>query len=234
MTAAILRARVRAAVLGNGWPRRRAREARSWRYRAGVAMALASLVGGTAAAAAAERIVIRNVTVVDARGGLRANRDVVVEGERIVAVSAADGTVRRGDQAADGTGGFLIPGLWDMHVHFVYDPRLTGVMGRLFLDHGVTSVRDTGGATTKLVEVRAAAGAGADMPDVYISGPLLDGRHVVYDGGDPGRPPLGIATPSVAAAHARVAELAAWRPPAAVAPDRHRRKLRADRPAAAR
>jgi hypothetical protein len=111
-------------------------------------------------------------------------------------------------QVIDGAGRYLIPGLWDMHVHFLYDEALTDHMAGLFLDYGITSVRDTGGDMSRLAEVRALLLAGPEpSPRVFVSGPLLDGRFVVYDGADPGRPPLGtgVATPEAAAA--RVAAL---------------------------
>ncbi|MEM8768410.1 MAG: amidohydrolase family protein, partial [Pseudomonadota bacterium] len=44
-------------------------------------------------------------------------------------------------------------------------------------------------------------------PNVYFSGPLLDGRFVVYDGGDPGRPKLGTGVPDEERAASVVAEL---------------------------
>jgi hypothetical protein len=83
-------------------------------------------------------------------------------------------------------------------------------MPALFLQHGVTSVRDTGGNLERLVRLRARLeGSGEPAPRMFISGPLQDGEHVVYDGGDPGRPPLGTSVPSVAAAESSVAGLAA-------------------------
>ena len=77
----------------------------------------------------------------------------------------------------------LIPGLWDMHVHFVYDMNLTDHMADLFLDYGITSVRDTGGNIDQLAELRRTMPA--PKPNIYISGPLLDSKFVVYDGTDP-------------------------------------------------
>ena len=45
----------------------------------------------------------------------------------------------------DGTDKFLIPGLWDAHVHFAYVEEIASRMFDLFLAYGITSVRDTGG-----------------------------------------------------------------------------------------
>jgi hypothetical protein len=66
-------------------------------------------------------VAIRAATVVDVmNGSLRAKQTVLVVGNRITAVGPAD-QVRIPDDAdlVDGTGRFVIPGLWDMHVHSV-------------------------------------------------------------------------------------------------------------------
>ena len=79
---------------------------------------------------------ITNVTVIDAVNGVRKNQTVVFDGDNIVSVQTAGppaDTARR----IDGTGRYLIPGLWDFHVHLTYDERLTAVMPQLFLSYGL-------------------------------------------------------------------------------------------------
>jgi len=150
-------------------------------------------------------VAITDVTVVDAVEGARGGMTVVVQGDRITAV-AADAAIPDGARLVDGSGQYLIPGLWDAHVHLTYDPALTEAMPALFLDWGVTSVRDTGGLLANLLPVVDRMRApGADAPRVFFSGPLLDGEHVVYDG--VGRPEIGTANPSPEAARAAVASL---------------------------
>jgi len=78
-----------------------------------------------------DSLVIRNVTVVDAANGLRPGLTVVVEGDRIVRVEEG-GEAPTASQVIEGTGGYLIPGLWDMHVHLTYDEALIEAMPRLF------------------------------------------------------------------------------------------------------
>jgi hypothetical protein len=151
-------------------------------------------------------LAIRNVTVIDAVGGVRPAQTVVVDAGRIVRVAdaseAADAT-----EVVDGTGRFLIPGLWDFHVHLTYDARFTEAMPALFLSHGITSVRDTGGPLERLVPVvQALRAEGAVAPRVFFAGPLMDGEDVVYDGVNNAL--LGIANPDVATARANVARLA--------------------------
>src|SRR5690242_17870 len=69
--------------------------------------------------AKAQSIVIRNATVVDVQtGSLQPSQTIVVEGTRIKTVGdAAQITAPKGARTVDGTGTFVIPGLWDMHVH---------------------------------------------------------------------------------------------------------------------
>lgn len=108
--------------------------------------------------AAAETIAITGGTLIDGNGGQPlANATVVVRDDRIVAVGPA-GTVEIPADAKryDAAGKYLLPGFMDMHMHLVY-PRdgnqpsdsLSTLRGLhfmdLFVDSGVTSVRDVAG-----------------------------------------------------------------------------------------
>ena len=153
-------------------------------------------------------LLINNVTVIDAASGVRARQTVLIQGGRIVAVGPANTIYATAVEMIDGTGKYLIPGLWDMHVHLTYDERLTDFMPRAFIRYGITSVRDTGGLMHKLLPVvermRAPDAVG---PRVFFSGPLLDGERVVYDG--VGAAELGAANRTPEEAAANVAELKA-------------------------
>ena len=153
------------------------------------------------------QLLIENVNVVDPVSGLIENQQVLIENGIIATVTHAEESLALNSQAErfDADNGFLIPGLWDMHVHFVYEPTLTNKMADLFLDYGITSVRDTGGDIEQLADLRKALPA--PKPNIYLSGPLLDGKFVVYDGSDPARPPLGTGVPEPGAADAVVAAL---------------------------
>ena len=51
----------------------------------------------------------------------------------------------------DGSGKFLIPGLWDAHVHLTFIPEIDHeTYFNLFLKNGITSIRDTGALIEKL------------------------------------------------------------------------------------
>ena len=141
---------------------------------------------------------ITNVTVIDAINGVRPNQTVVFDGDEITAIQAADAELNAAE-TMDGTGKYLIPGLWDFHVHLSYDDRFTPTMPAQFLAYGITSVRDTGGLMHKMEPiVERMRAEGALAPRVFFAGPLLDGQFVVYDGDD--RPEIGVqnATPGQA------------------------------------
>lgn len=151
-------------------------------------------------------LAIENVTLIDAVNGVREGRTVLVEDGRITAVLEAGDAVEA-PEVVDGSGRFLIPGLWDFHVHLTYDERFTDAMAGLFLHHGITSIRDTGGPLERVLPaVEALRAPGVTAPRVFFAGPLLDGEHVVYAGID--RPLLGIGNPDVETARANVARLA--------------------------
>jgi hypothetical protein len=91
-------------------------------------------------------LAVTGVSVVDVeRGSLLPNRTVLVQGGRIVAVEPASrarlGTSTR---MIDGSGKYVIPGLWDMHVHLHLSGNPVGIELPLFVAHGVTGVRVMG------------------------------------------------------------------------------------------
>ncbi|MEW5929749.1 MAG: amidohydrolase family protein [Gemmatimonadota bacterium] len=88
-------------------------------------------------------LAITHVAVVDVeRGVLLPDRTVLVAGGRITRVAPSD-SVRPGAGARvlDGGGGYLVPGLWDMHVH-LRSSTAERIDMPLFVAHGVTGVRD--------------------------------------------------------------------------------------------
>jgi len=122
-----------------------------------------------------ERLIVRNATVLSGRGTPRSNRavppegpvDIVIEDGRIVDMIPVDpvNVGQYGEEAGDAgqghvldaTGMYVLPGLVDMHVHLRGDdgllgPRALDYQYRLFLGHGVTTVRDAGtGATLEVM-----------------------------------------------------------------------------------
>src|SRR5262245_37585399 len=83
-------------------------------------------------------LVFTHVTVLDMTGApARPDMAVVIAGWRITELGRSDGVeVPPGAQVVDATGKFLIPGLWDMHVHWFHQDYLP-----LFIANGVTGIR---------------------------------------------------------------------------------------------
>jgi N-acyl-D-aspartate/D-glutamate deacylase len=109
---------------------------------------LAAAFGGMPAAAST--VAITHVTVIDTTGApSKPDMTVIIKDHHIVELGSSN-TVQSpaGARLVDGSGKYLIPGLWDMHVHEVFGdwiPRNEKVLPRLFVANGVTGVRDMGG-----------------------------------------------------------------------------------------
>ena len=129
----------------------------------------------TFAFAQENREVIVNVSVVSMKSAkVDKNRDVFIENGRIAAIEKSGTRKPSGDaKIIDGAGKFLMPGLWDMHVH-AWDADL---FFPLFLANGVTGVRDMGGVLEPYLEWRKKTFAEPDFlaPKSYVGGIILNG-----------------------------------------------------------
>ena len=120
-------------------------------------------------------LAITRVTVVDVERGARIpSRTVLVSGGRITAIVPARSAVPSGTRVIDGRGRFLIPGLWDMHVHSPL-PSAERLLPT-FVEWGVTAVRDMGSDAQMVSRWRSAVANGTlTGPRIFFAGPILDG-----------------------------------------------------------
>jgi imidazolonepropionase-like amidohydrolase len=127
------------------------------------------------------QIVIKQVTVINPGAStVQADMNIVIAGDRISAVFAgANFQPPTGARVIDGTGKFLIPGLWDMHIHSAFGDWFPGgkeIILPLFIANGITGVRDMGGDIPILLAWRKQIAAGEIIgPRIFLSGPMLDG-----------------------------------------------------------
>ena len=87
-------------------------------------------------------ILFTNVTAIDAKFGERNNINILVTNNKIAKVSMEQINSPSNCITIDGTGKYLIPGLWDAHVHLTFTPGLEESMFPLFIANGITSIRD--------------------------------------------------------------------------------------------
>jgi len=125
-------------------------------------------------------IALIHVTVIDATGSApKADMTVILSGDRISEIGKS-GKVRIPNNARviDARGKFLIPGLWDMHVHAWNKEALT-----LLVANGVTGVREMFGSLQSIQAWRKETQEGAlILPRMVAAGPIVDGPKPFWPG----------------------------------------------------
>ncbi len=117
---------------------------------------------------------IRNVTVITVTPAPPLEHmTVLVRGDRISAVSPDRATDVPADaRIVDGTGKYLVPGLFEMHAHI--SKTRSSALG-LFVVNGVTTVRDMGGDHEELLRWRREVRSGVRIgPRILLAGPYLE------------------------------------------------------------
>lgn len=125
-------------------------------------------------------IAFTHVAVIDTEGALiQQDMTVVIVGDHIADVGrAVEIKVPSTAQVIDGRGKFLIPGLWDMHVHIFSEGRFP-IVSPLLIANGVTGVREMGtyvplptlnGIRNQVAEGRLLG------PRIVAAGPVVDGQ----------------------------------------------------------
>lgn len=133
-------------------------------------------------------LLITHAEVVDVKNGsILSDQTVAIRNDTIVQITSSAGGAFQADMTIDADGRFLIPGLWDMHVHFRGGDSLIEENKKLiplYLAHGITTVRDAGGDITPAVMQWRDQIQNGDMdgPYIYTSGPKLDGPNGTWAG----------------------------------------------------
>src|SRR5215469_7863336 len=124
-------------------------------------------------------LTLTHVTVIDTSGGpAKSDMTVVIAGDRIIEVAKSDQIGKpKNAEVVNANGKFLIPGLWDMHVHWYEKNYLP-----LFIANGVTGTRQMYGVPMfqqwrKQIEAGELLG-----PHILIPSPIVDGPKPVWPG----------------------------------------------------
>jgi len=124
-------------------------------------------------------VAITNVAIIDLDGGPpKMEKTVIIRGEKIVTIGATSQTqIPKNATQFDGTGKFLIPGLWDMHVHILTPERDFP----MFIANGVLGVRNMGGVPKDVFQWRDDVASGRVLgPRMVACGPIVDGPHPAH------------------------------------------------------
>lgn len=139
---------------------------------------------------ATKTVVVRAGRMLDVKTGKTlTNQAIVIQGDKITAVGAADQAVPKDAVVIDLSNATLLPGLIDAHTHITYNPNfgysslgisipreaLTGAHNaRLTLEAGFTTIRNVGAKGFADVALRDAINAGdVPGPRMLVSGPAL-------------------------------------------------------------
>jgi len=137
-------------------------------------VALSLVLCGCSQSQTADLTAITHVTLIDGTGSLpAAGMTVLVQGDEILQVGHSDSIdVPTRAEVVDGTGQFLIPGLWDMHVHVSSSLGGPEVLPA-FLAYGVTGIRDVGSADSIAAWAVEIASGTRIGPRILQAGPQI-------------------------------------------------------------
>ena len=137
-------------------------------------------------------LVITNANIVDvANGRLIKNQLIAISGDTVKAVDdTRKAAGYKADRIIDANGKYVMPGLWDMHIHLRGGDSTIAAnkaLLPLFLAYGVTTVRECGGDITPSVMKWRAETVRGELagPRIFTSGPKLDGPGAVWAGSIP-------------------------------------------------
>ncbi len=127
-------------------------------------------------------LVLTHATVIDMTGAPPKSDMTVVISENLITALGKSNKVHvpKNAQIIDATGKFIIPGLWDMHVHALGEERIDDFL-QLFIANGVTGIRDMGTTAegfTALGQLRREIADGTRIGSrIIAAGRILDGAN---------------------------------------------------------
>ncbi|RKE89077.1 amidohydrolase family protein [Ichthyenterobacterium magnum] len=126
-------------------------------------------------------LLIENVNVINVKTGkISTNKDVLIIGDSIANIEEHDRINFVAPEIIDGKNKYLIPGLWDMHAHWIdaYEHFFP-----MLLANGVTGIRDMWGNFPVLSNVKNKIDNGSLIgPDILSAGFLVEGANPTHSG----------------------------------------------------
>jgi imidazolonepropionase-like amidohydrolase len=134
-------------------------------------------------------VIIHSVNIIDVvHGKTILNKAVIINGKRIIAVvDEKQFSSWSSVNTINAKGKFIMPGLWDMHMHFGGGDSLIEEnknLLMLYLANGITSIRDCAAdISPSVLEWRKEINEGAlQGPTIYTAGPKLEGYKSIWVG----------------------------------------------------
>ena len=133
-------------------------------------------LGRSQQATSSDTLAITHVTIINLDGQPpKSEITVLIRGGKISTIGkTGQSEIPENATRFDGTGKFLIPGLWDMHVHILTPERDFP----MFIANGVLGVRNMGGVPKDVFQWRDDVASGRVLgPRMVACGPIVDGPH---------------------------------------------------------
>ncbi len=131
----------------------------------------------------ASYLVIKNINIIDVLSGkLSPNQDVIIKDKMIYSIDRSlSKTFPQKAIYIDGSGKYLLPGLWDMHFHLCWQENNDTLLFPILLQNGITGIRDMGGDLNIMRNFKERLKNSKMVgPDIYGPGPIIDGNPPVH------------------------------------------------------
>lgn len=148
---------------------------------------LVSLIVLQDANSQSKNILIYNANVIDVKtGAIKYNKAILIENQTIKGIDTFKKYKKQALEKIDVKGKFVIPGLWDMHIHIegqdlVEDNK---ALFPVFIAHGITTVRDAASDLgLQVLKWRDEINDGKLLgPTIYTAGRKLEGLNSIWKG----------------------------------------------------
>ncbi|MEM8928455.1 MAG: amidohydrolase family protein, partial [Bacteroidota bacterium] len=127
------------------------------------------------------QLVISNTNIIDVKTGeILTNQTIAIDGDSIAIIYQEETAFSDSTEVIDGTGKYIIPGLWDMHVHHNWNYKDTNP---LLIANGIVGVREMWGDMYVQGKIKKGIKERTmDVPEVYSGSIIIDGKRPYWPG----------------------------------------------------